>query len=296
MNPHPNPAYHPNADESARRAYWTEMMEYGYDIVQKLIAFPVQECGERFASLREAAAAAGVEMLFSQSKIAGDLDRIFFLRESLVRDVVEVGREMNARGWVLKIEDGFRTLEMQQRLLWKPGVFDAILAKCIWENGGKIPPVELVFRRAVVLIANIPKIGTHMSGSAIDVSVFGRADGAEVWRGNPYLEMSERTPMRSPFVEPEYIRNRLEITEMLEAHGLLHFPCEFWHFNKGDAGAHILSGNAAPCRYGPVNWDPVSNTVQAIENPNYLLNPLPVIQGEIDAAVARAAQAGRAHA
>src|SRR6185436_2872983 len=99
-------------DDAARRAYWAEQMELGYAMVQQLIAFPVSECGEGFASIPDAAAAANVEMLFSTSKIAGDLDRVFYMRESLVRDVVAIGREMNARGWVLKIEDGFRSLEM----------------------------------------------------------------------------------------------------------------------------------------------------------------------------------------
>jgi D-alanyl-D-alanine dipeptidase len=280
-----------DSDEAARRAYWAEQMELGYAMVEKLIAFPVNECGERFASLPDAAAAANVEMLFSTSKIAGDLDRVFFMRESLVRDVIAIGREMNARGWILKIEDGFRSLEMQGQLVRKPVLFDTILKKCIWENGGQIPPVEMVFRRAIVLIANIPKIGTHMSGSAIDISVFHRDDGTEVWRGNPYLEMSERTPMRSPFIEPDALANRLAITAMMEAHGFMHFPFEFWHFNKGDAGAHILTNNPAPCRYGPVNWIPQTNEVTPVIDPLTPLNPLPVIEKEIAAAMQRA-QAG----
>src|SRR5438552_3959731 len=79
-----------NSDDAARRAYWTEQLELGYEVVQKLIAFPVEECGERFASLTEAAADAKVEMLFSTSKIAGDLDRIFVMRETLVRDVMTI--------------------------------------------------------------------------------------------------------------------------------------------------------------------------------------------------------------
>jgi hypothetical protein len=177
---------------------------------------------------------------------------------------------------------------MQGQLVRKPQVFDAILKKCIWENHGVIPPVEMVFRRAMVLVANIPKIGTHMSGSAIDISVFHRDDGREVWRGNPYLEMSERTPMRSPFVEPEAIENRLAITAMMEAHGFMHFPFEFWHFNKGDAGGHILTGNPAPCRYGAVNWNSQTNEVTPVADPLMPLNPLPVIENEISAAMKRA--------
>jgi D-alanyl-D-alanine dipeptidase len=180
-----------NNDEAARRAYWAEQMEQGYAIVQKLIEFPVNECGERFASIPDAAADANVEMQFSTSKIAGDLDRVYFLRESLVRDVITIGREMNERGWILKIEDGFRSLDMQRQLVRKPSVFDTVLKKTIWELGGQIPTPEMMFRRAIVLTANMPKIGAHMSGSAIDISVFRRDDGTEVWRGYPYLEMSE---------------------------------------------------------------------------------------------------------
>ena len=280
-----------NNNEAVRRAYWAEQMEQGYAIVQQLITFPVIECGERFASLRDAAAAANVEMQFSTSKIAGDLDRVFYMRESLVRDVVTIGREMNERGWILKIEDGFRSLDMQRQLVRKPSVFDAILKKCIWELGGEIPTPEMMFRRAIVLTANMPKIGAHMSGSAIDISVFRRDDGTEVWRGYPYLEMSECTPMRSPFVAPEHVATRLEITAMMEKHGFIHFPFEFWHFDKDDAAMHILTGNPAPCRFGPVHWNPQTHEVTPVEAPLELLNPLPVIEQEIAAALARAAQA-----
>lgn len=275
-------------DDSARRAYWAEQMQLGYDLIQVVLPFEVRECGEGLASIPDAAEAAGVEMLFSDSKIAGDLERVFFMREGLIEHVITIGCEMNERGWILKIEDGYRSMEMQRQLVRKPDVFDAILKKCIWENGGQLPPVEMVFRRAIVLIANIPKIGTHMSASAIDISVFRRDDGGEVWRGNPYLEMSERTPMRSPFIEADDLQNRLDITTMMEQHGFVHFPYEFWHYNQGDAMGHILSGQPAPARYGPVHWDPQTNAVTPYEDPVSPLNPMDVIEAEVAAAMQRA--------
>ncbi|WP_417847723.1 M15 family metallopeptidase [Thalassoglobus sp.] len=274
-------------DDSARRAYWTEQLELGYGMVEELLTFPVEECGEGFASIPDAAEAAGVEMLFSESKIAGDLDRVFFIRESLVEDVIAIGRVMNDRGWILKVEDGFRSREMQRTLVRKPAVFDLVLQKCIWENGGEMPPVEFVFRRAIVLVANIPKIGTHMSGSAIDISVFRRDDGSEVWRGGPYLEVSEKTPMRSPFITEDELQNRLSITEIMESKGFMHFPYEFWHFNKGDAGDHILNKKPEPARYGPVDWNRETNEVQSMDNPMDPLNPLEQIEIEIAAAMKR---------
>jgi len=282
-------------NDEARRAYWAAQMQAGYDLIQRILPFEVRECGERFASLRDAASAAGVEMLFSTSRIAGELERVFFMRESLVGHVMAVARDMNNRGWILKIEDGFRSLEMQRQLVRKPELFDAILAKCVWENGGVLPPAELVARRAIVLIANIPKIGTHMSGSAIDISVFRRDDGQEVSRGYPYLEMSEHTPMRSPFIDTGALANRLEISGMLETHGFVPFPFEFWHFNQGDALGHLLAGQPAPARYGPVHWDPATNQVTPCDDPLAPLNPLPVIEREIAAATQRiAARTARA--
>jgi D-alanyl-D-alanine dipeptidase len=277
-------------DETARRGYWAELMEAGYDVVERVLAFEVDECGEPLASIPDEAAEAGVEMLFSTSKIAGDLERLFFIRQGLVQPLLAAARAMNDRGWVLKIEDGYRTLDMQAQLGRKPEVFDAILRKCIWECGGTLPTAELVFRRAAVLVANLPKVGTHMSASAIDVSVFRRDDGTEVWRGNPYLEMSERTPMRSPFVEPEALANRLAISEILEAHGFVHFPFEFWHFNQGDALGNVVAGLHAPGRYGPVDWDPATNRVTPCDDPLRPLNPLDVFDREIRAALERAEQ------
>jgi D-alanyl-D-alanine dipeptidase len=275
-------------DEAARRAYWAAQMEAGYEVVERVLALEVRECGEPLASIPDEAAEAGVEVVFSTSKIAGDLDRLFVLRRGLVPGLLAAARAMNDRGWVLRIEDGYRTLDMQAQLGRKPQVFDAILAKCIWECGGALPSAELVFRRAAVLVANLPKVGTHMSASAIDVSVLRRDDGSEVWRGDPYLEMSERTPMRSPFVEPEALANRLAITEILEARGFVHFPFEFWHFNQGDALGNLLAGIPAPARYGPVHWDPVTNRVTPCDDPLEPLNPLDVFDREIRAARQRA--------
>ena len=277
----------PSSDDEPRRRYWTEQLEAGYELVQQLISFPVIECGEGFGCLRAAAQSADVEMLFAESQIGRNLGRVFSIRKSLVEDVIAIGQEMNRRGWVLKIEDGYRTLEMQTVLGRVPQVFDAILQKCIWECRGEIPSVEFVFRRAMVLTANIPKTGTHLSGSAIDISVFERDNGREVWRGGPYPEMSELTPMRSPFVTDSELKTRLTITAIMESRGFMHYPFEYWHYNKGDAAAHILTGNSRPARYGPVNWDPNTNTVTAVSDPMQPLHPLAAIDVEIKAAMDR---------
>ncbi|MCH2110839.1 MAG: hypothetical protein MK135_16090 [Polyangiaceae bacterium] len=273
-------------DEEARRIYWREQMESGYKIFEALLASSVNEWGESMGSIADAADAAGVEMRFSATKIAGGLERVFFLRKGLLPDLIKIGRTMNERGWVLQIEDAFRSLEMQASLVRKPEVFDAVVQKCLWETGGQIPSVDFVIRRATVMVANIPKTGTHMSGSAVDISVI-RRDGSEVSRGAPYLEVSEKTPMSSPFVSKEERRNRAEITELMEAHGMTHFPFEFWHYNQGDALDQILNERSEPAQYGAINWDPQTNRVTPVENAEVPLNPVKQFEAEVEAALTR---------
>lgn len=274
-------------DEAARVAFWVEYMEQSYTLTEAIIRHPLQECGEGFASIRTAAEAAGAEMRFSTSNLAGQFERLFFIRESLMPDLMAIATDMNARGWILKIEDGYRTRAMQTALGRAPAVFDRILQSCIRECGGRRPPVELVSRRAMVLVANVPVTGTHMAGAAVDISVLRRDSGEEVWRGKPYLEMSEYTPMNSPFVTAEERQHRQEITRMMEQRGFLHYPGEFWHYNKGDSLYQIQARSGRPGRYGPVDWDPATNQVTPYADPLGLLTPLDTLESLIQQALAR---------
>jgi D-alanyl-D-alanine dipeptidase len=274
-------------DEAARVAFWVEYMEQSYALTEAIMRHPLQESREGFASIRAAAEAAGVEVRFSTTQLAGTFERLFVIRESLIPDLMAIARDMNARGWLLKIEDGYRTREMQTALGRAPAVFDRILQSCIRECGGRRPPVELVSRRAMVLVANVPVTGTHMAGAAVDISVLRRADGAEVWRGKPYLEMSEYTPMNSPFVSAEERHNRQEITRVMERHGFLHYPGEFWHYNKGDSLYQIQARTGQPGRYGPVDWDPATNRVTPYGDPLGVLTPLETLESLVQQSLVR---------
>src|SRR5512137_429218 len=274
-------------DEAARVAFWVEYMEQSYALAEAIMRHPLQESREGFASIPAAAEEAGVDLRFSTTRLAGQFERFFFIRESLIPDLMAIARDMNARGWVLKIEDGYRTRQMQTALGRAPAVFDRIVQACIRECGGRRPPVELVSRRAMVLVANVPLTGTHLAGAAVDISVLRRDDGSEVWRGKPYLEMSEYTPMDSPFVNAEERRNRLEITRVMERHRFLHYPGEFWHYNKGDSLYQIQANSGQPGRYGPVDWDPASNAVTPYADPLALLTTLDVLEPLIQQAMQR---------
>jgi len=230
-------------------------------------AHPVEECGESLVCLPDAAKEAGVRLEFCLERHVQGTERLFFLRLGLMAPLLEAARELNEKGWVLKIEDAFRTRFMQKHLALREDIFARIVDKVRWEVKGDEPSLELLRQRLAALIAMSPKVGTHMSGSAVDVSVHRLEDGSEVDRGAPYIELSEKTPMGSPFVSRQARANRDAITRIMARHGFVTYPFEFWHYNRGDALEARLRRSRRPARYGPVDLDPSNGTVTSIADP-----------------------------
>ena len=280
----------PDPDTDAtRRAYWTERLEAAYRFMfEAVLPYPVAEKGEPLVPLRQAVEQAEVVVQFSDQPHVRGLPRLYLLRDGQIPGFIAAAAEMNARGWVLRVEDGYRTPEMQKYLGRTPQVFDAILKSVMWELGGRRPTPEFMFRRCSALVASVPKFGTHMSGSAIDISVMHLHEPTrEVDRGAPYLETSEKTPMDSPFVSAEAQRNRREISALMLHHGFVGYPFEFWHYSSGDAYEQVLRNTGQPAIYGAVSWDAQTLQVTPMARPDQPLNSFDEIRAEIDAALAR---------
>ncbi len=279
-------------EDMERRAYWTSQLDEAHDFMMRVMEFPVIECGEKLVPLAPAAAEASVEVAFSTRPHVQGLPRLFLLRQGKISRFLKVAQEMNSRGWVLKVEDGFRNRTMQKFIGRIPAVFDAILKKVLWECEGRLPDPAFVFKRVMTLSAQMPKIGTHMSGSAIDVSVLDRMTGQEVDRGGPYLEMSEKTPMASPFISTAAKRNRDDIAAIMGNAGFVAYPYEFWHFSGGDAYERVLQGSGSAAQYGAVDVDPATGITMPMTEPTEPLNNLTEIEAEIQASYQRLAAAG----
>lgn len=277
--------------QSAMRVYWTEKMEEAFDFYKEMRKYPIEECGEPLASLVEASE--GLEVRFSTTMINNCHPRIYFIRQGLIESFRKIAREMNDKGWILKVEDGYRSPEMQRAQSHNPRHFDIILEKVMWELDGKIPTPDFMMRRLSVLIATRCRVGTHISGSAIDISVLERETGREVDRGGAYVEFSARSPMESPFVTPTQRSNREEITGIFHRYGWQAYPWEFWHYSSGDCYTEYLRRSRKPARYGAVAFDGKDIFPIGAEESDALLEPLEFYQREISAALDRLGERAR---
>ena len=124
-------------------------------------------------------------------------------------------------------------------------------------------------------------------GAAVDISVFNLEDGSEISRGKPYLEMSEYTPMDSPFIGPTQRQNRRAITALMERYGFLHYPGEFWHYNKGDPLYHYMAQTGLPAQYNCIHWDRQTNEVRPYDDVASPLTPPEEMARQLERALER---------
>ena len=276
-------------DAEAARAYWTAQMELAYAFMETMRRYPIVENGEGMVALREVLD--GLEVVYSTTALGDQLPRVFYVRRGLAASVRKIAETMLARGWILKIEDGYRSPAMQRALSHSSRIFDSILRRVRWELNGRDPDPAMMLRRFSALVATRCRVGTHISGSAIDIAALERATGVEIPRGGPYIEVSERTPLGSPFITEAERRNRAAITEIFQRHGWYAYPYEFWHYSSGDCYAEWLAQSGRSARYGPVVFDPATGRCEPVgeSESDALLEPIEFYRAQIAAAQARLA-------
>ena len=131
-----------------------------------------------------------------------------FLRRATAGKLKRVQKELASQGLGLKIFDGFRPLAVQRRF---------------WE----IMPDERY-------VANPAKGSRHNRGAAVDLTLIRLSDGRELPMPTPFDDFSERAGRDYPDLPAEVIRNRDLLRRVMEKHGFIALPTEWWHFDDVD--------------------------------------------------------------
>jgi len=126
----------------------------------------------------------------------------------LLREVAlklkDVQVELESLGCGLKIWDGFRPFAAQ----WK-----------FWE----LVPDERY-------VSDPRKGGRHTRGTAVDLTLVA-ADGHELLMPSDFDDFSERAHRNYMGASEEAIHNRTLLQEVMEIHGFIGLPSEWWHFD-----------------------------------------------------------------
>jgi D-alanyl-D-alanine dipeptidase len=269
-------------DARSRREYWSAQLDAAWRFMRQAVDVPLVDTCEGAIDLA-AMAPSSLDISFATASDGPNTAGMFYLRESLAPHLFAVVRELNAMGLSLRVEYGYRTPQMQEQLCTSNEVLNRVITTTTWETGGTRPEPELVYRRLVVLCANVYKNGTHLGASAVDVSIIERDTGERLDLGGPYLTLSELTPMDSPHTAPLPRRNRALIRGTFARHGFVAYPFEFWHFSAGDVFEPLLGGARQEARFGPVLLDPATGSVTPVANPEREIVPKAQMLARIEA-------------
>ncbi len=266
-------------DASAKRSFWAQTMDEAATFMAQARRVPIEENLEPMLDLATCDRN-GSHWEVEQSAL-GELGAAF-MRRSVVSHFIEAARALNRVGLVPVVVYAYRTPAMQRSLLGSDAVLDQVVDRVTWESSGKPVAPEQVYKRLIVLCANSFANGTHLAGTAVDVMVREVDSGRQLDLGAPYLDLSERTPMASPFVNDEARKNRQRCIEQFGSAGFYPYPFEFWHYSRDDVYGALLGRNTGPVQYGPVDVDPQTGEVEAIESPEREVEDRDTLLGMIE--------------
>jgi len=131
-----------------------------------------------------------------------------YLRRSSAEKLRAAQTELNARGYGLKVFDGYRPLSVQRRM-WE-----------VYPHPG--------------YVADPKKGSRHNRGAAVDITLVRFGDGADVPMPTPYDDFTERAHRDFTNLPPEIIANRSLLESTLTRHGFVGLKTEWWHFDDSD--------------------------------------------------------------
>lgn len=220
---------------------------------------PIEESLERMVFLPSLFQEAGIPLSLSDlpfNKACGewaDKPRVFWVRESMARRLVVLGEALSKVDLFFNIEDAFRPVGVQEGLFKRR--VDWILNEhpdWDWED---------VLTEAKSKTAVSPRLASHKSGAAIDITLRRISDGSPLDLGNKYPEGGALVAIDCPFVTLEQWQTRQIFANSFRMAGFAIYPGEDWHasFNDnlaGVSGDTVIEGYRA--RYGPIkrfSWD-----------------------------------------
>jgi len=221
---------------------------------QEVIAtVPIEESFERMVFLPSLFQEAGIPLSLSDlpfNKACGewaDRPRVFWVRESMAKRLVVLADALSKAGLFFHVEDAFRPVGVQEGLFKRR--VDWILNEHPDWNW------EAVLTEAKSKTAVTPRLASHKSGAAIDITLRRISDGSPLDLGNKYPEGGALVAIDCPFVTLEQWQTRQIFANSFRMAGFSIYPGEDWHASFDDnlagvVGNTIIEGYRA--RYGPI--------------------------------------------
>lgn len=206
----------------------------------RVLAMPIEECGEPLVDLRE-------RHLLTSSEIPGygrvesDVETRLCCREEVARRLVEADRAL-PEGVRLLVWEGHRPVALQAAY-WEEAVETLRERHPDWSE-------EKLARENAKLVAPPWEAPPHSTGGALDVTLAGES-GEELEMGSPLNDSGPLAHTLAEGVSEEGREHRKLLLSAMEGAGFANYGYEWWHYSYGDRYWAFTKGRPAAI-YGPV--------------------------------------------
>lgn len=163
---------------------------------------------------------------FVGDRIDGYEEPIALLTKDAARALKSVSKELNAKGFRLKIFDAYRpTTAVSHFIFW--GIEDQDLRM----KPFFYPDLE---KQELFIRGYIAKRSSHSRGSAVDLTLLDEMTGKEVDMGSPFDFFGEISHPDFRGITGGQYENRMFLRNAMVRYGFEPFDCEWWHFTLRD--------------------------------------------------------------
>ncbi len=166
-------------------------------------------------------------------------EKSVFLRESVANKINSVARSLPQDIYLI-IYDAYRSWQKQTELWNKKYEY--------FKNAYPDETPEQIANRTKAVVADPRKgYGGHQTGGAVDVGLCDK-NGKTLDMGTSYSGTGEKIRTKAP-TNKVAANNRKILTDIMQKHGFVNYPNEWWHFCYGDKmwAAYL---NKTDCFYG----------------------------------------------
>lgn len=253
--------------EDKRKLVDTQLSEYYAQrsvLQQEVIAtVPIKESSEKMVFLPKLFQEYGLPLSLSDlpfNKACGewaDKPRVYWVRESMANRLSILAKALTQVDLLFHIEDAFRPVGVQEGLFKRR--VDWIQSEHPDWNWEKIL-LEAKSKTAVS-----PRLASHKSGAAIDITLRKISDCSPLDLGNKYPEGGALVAIDCPFVTVEQWQTRQLFVNSFRIAGFAIYDGEDWHASYLDNLAGVKDGRVIreyTAKYGPIKkFDDVTGEI-----------------------------------
>jgi len=221
---------------------------------QEIIAtVPIKESSEKMVSLPTLFQKFSLPLSLSDlpfNKACGEWagkPRVFWVRESMAERLVKLAEAMSHVGLLFHIEDAFRPVGVQEGL-FRRRVDWITTEHPDWDW-------QRVITEAKSKTAVSPRLASHKSGAAIDITLRKISDSLPLDLGNKYPEGGALVAIDCPFVTAEQWQTRQIFIKSFKMAGFSIYFGEDWHASYQDNLAGVSDNTPVEgyiAKYGPI--------------------------------------------